>query len=50
MKLKTLALAGLMASVSGMALAEDVRIGMITTLSGGGAGLGIATQGSGYIS
>ena len=41
MKLKTLALAGLMASVSGMALAEDVRIGMITTLSGGGAGLGI---------
>ena len=41
MKLKTFALAGLMASVSSMALAEDVRIGMITTLSGGGASLGI---------
>ena len=41
MKLKTLALAGLLATTSTMALAEDVRIGMITTLSGGGAGLGI---------
>ena len=41
MKLKTLALAGLMASTSTMALADDVSIGMITTLSGGGAGLGI---------
>ena len=41
MKLKTLALAGLMASTSTMALADGVSIGMITTLSGGGAGLGI---------
>jgi branched-chain amino acid transport system substrate-binding protein len=41
MKLKTLALVGLMASTSSMALADGVSIGMITTLSGGGAGLGI---------
>ena len=41
MKLKTLAIAGLMASTSSMALADGVSIGMITTLSGGGAGLGI---------
>ncbi|WP_420395191.1 ABC transporter substrate-binding protein [Nioella sp.] len=41
MKLKTLAIAGLMASTSTMALADGVSIGMITTLSGGGAGLGI---------
>jgi branched-chain amino acid transport system substrate-binding protein len=41
MKLKTLAVAGLMASTSTMALADGVSIGMITTLSGGGAGLGI---------
>ncbi|MFO7920824.1 MAG: ABC transporter substrate-binding protein [Nioella sp.] len=41
MAFRTLALAGLMATTSTMALAEDVRIGMITTLSGGGAGLGI---------
>jgi branched-chain amino acid transport system substrate-binding protein len=41
MNLKTLAMAGLMASTSTMALADGVSIGMITTLSGGGAGLGI---------
>jgi branched-chain amino acid transport system substrate-binding protein len=43
MKLRSLALAGLMASVAPMALADTdgVTIGMITTLSGGGAGLGI---------
>ena len=40
MTLRTLA-AGLLASTSTFAMAEDVRIGMITTLSGGGAGLGI---------
>ena len=34
-------LAGLAMSVSGLAFAEPVKIGMITTLSGGGAGLGI---------
>ncbi|MEX0405233.1 ABC transporter substrate-binding protein [Aquibium sp. LZ166] len=32
---------GLAMGVSGMAFAEPVKIGMITTLSGGGAGLGI---------
>jgi branched-chain amino acid transport system substrate-binding protein len=43
MNLRSLALAGLMASVAPMALADTdgVTIGMITTLSGGGAGLGI---------
>ncbi|MFN3548230.1 MAG: ABC transporter substrate-binding protein [Mesorhizobium sp.] len=34
-------LMGLAMSVSGLAFAEPVKIGMITTLSGGGAGLGI---------
>ncbi|MDN2581149.1 ABC transporter substrate-binding protein [Aquibium sp. ELW1220] len=34
-------LLGLGMSVSGLAFAEPVKIGMITTLSGGGAGLGI---------
>jgi branched-chain amino acid transport system substrate-binding protein len=34
-------LAALAMSVSGAAVAEPVKIGMITTLSGGGAGLGI---------
>jgi branched-chain amino acid transport system substrate-binding protein len=34
-------LVGLGMSVSGLAFAEPVKIGMITTLSGGGAGLGI---------
>lgn len=37
----TLALA---LGVSGLAMAEPVKIGMITTLSGGGAGLGIDTR------
>lgn len=32
---------GLAVNVSGAALAEPVKVGMITTLSGGGAGLGI---------
>ena len=32
---------GLAFSVSGLAFAEPVKIGMITTLSGGGAGLGV---------
>ncbi|GLS31743.1 branched-chain amino acid transport system substrate-binding protein [Mesorhizobium albiziae] len=32
---------GLALGVSGMAFAEPVKVGMITTLSGGGAGLGI---------
>jgi branched-chain amino acid transport system substrate-binding protein len=32
---------GLAVSVSGAALAEPVKVGMITTLSGGGAGLGL---------
>lgn len=42
MTLKTIALAGLMAGVSTFAMAQEpVRVGMITTLSGGGAGLGI---------
>jgi branched-chain amino acid transport system substrate-binding protein len=35
---------GLGLSVSGLAMAEPVKIGMITTLSGGGAGLGIDTR------
>jgi len=34
-------LMGLAMSVSGLAFAEPVKIGMITTLSGGGAGLGV---------
>ncbi|NPD20855.1 ABC transporter substrate-binding protein [Alterinioella nitratireducens] len=45
MKLKTLGLAALMASAAPMAFADahsqGVTVGMITTLSGGGAGLGI---------
>ncbi len=32
---------GLAMSVSGMAIAEPIKVGMITTLSGGGAGLGV---------
>ncbi|MFN7104327.1 MAG: ABC transporter substrate-binding protein, partial [Pseudorhizobium sp.] len=45
--MKTLVSAATLAlsmSVSGLALAEPVKIGMITTLSGGGAGLGIDTR------
>ena len=43
MTLKTVALAAALASTAGLALAEDhaLKVGMITTLSGGGAGLGI---------
>ncbi len=41
MTLKSLAIAGAIAALGSAAWAEDVRIGMITTLSGGGAGLGI---------
>ena len=40
MNLKTLALALSTVAFAGSALA-DVKVGMITTLSGGGAGLGI---------
>ncbi|WP_029617797.1 ABC transporter substrate-binding protein [Pseudorhizobium marinum] len=45
--MKTLVSAATLAlsmSVSGLAFAEPVKIGMITTLSGGGAGLGIDTR------
>ncbi len=38
--LATMAL-GLAMGVSGMAMAEPLKVGMITTLSGGGAGLGV---------
>ena len=42
MKLKTLALAAAFSMTSALAaVAEPVKVGMITTLSGGGAGLGI---------
>lgn len=44
MKLRSLALAACLASLSGAAIADGhggVKVGMITTLSGGGAGLGI---------
>ena len=42
-------LLGLGMSVSGLAFAEPVKIGMITTLSGGGAGLGIVTESDGSV-
>jgi len=41
MKLKSLILAAGMAALAGGAQADGVKVGMITTLSGGGAGLGI---------
>ncbi len=42
MKLRTIALAVSMAALAtGVAFAGEVKVGMITTLSGGGAGLGI---------
>ncbi|WP_069300958.1 ABC transporter substrate-binding protein [Neptunicoccus sediminis] len=41
MKIKTLALASALAALGTAGLAEPVKVGMITTLSGGGAGLGI---------
>ena len=37
----TAGLVGLSMSVSGLAMAEPIKVGLITTLSGGGAGLGI---------
>ncbi len=41
MKLKSLVLAACIAGLAGGASADTVKVGMITTLSGGGAGLGI---------
>ncbi len=41
MKLKSLLLAAGMAALASGATAEGIKVGMITTLSGGGAGLGI---------
>lgn len=41
MKLKPLLLAASVAAFAGAADAEGIKVGMITTLSGGGAGLGI---------
>ena len=41
MKLKSLVLASAMAVLAGGASADGLKVGMITTLSGGGAGLGI---------
>ena len=41
MKLKAILLAGAVAMFGGAVQAEGVKVGMITTLSGGGAGLGI---------
>ena len=44
MKLKSLVAAACMGLLATGAAAEDVKVGMITTLSGGGAGLGIDTR------
>ena len=41
MKLKSTVMAAILVAASGGAVAEGVKVGMITTLSGGGAGLGI---------
>ena len=41
MKLRTLILSTALTALAGGAFAEGVKVGMITTLSGGGAGLGI---------
>lgn len=41
MKLRTLLAAASMVALAAAAQAEGVKVGMITTLSGGGAGLGI---------
>jgi branched-chain amino acid transport system substrate-binding protein len=41
MKLRTLILSTAVTALAGGAFAEGVKVGMITTLSGGGAGLGI---------
>ncbi|TKT82712.1 ABC transporter substrate-binding protein [Aquamicrobium sp. LC103] len=43
-KLIAAGLVGLSMGVSGMAFADPLKIGVITTLSGGGAGLGIDTR------
>ena len=43
-KLLSAATVALTLSVSGMAFAEPLKIGLITTLSGGGAGLGVDTR------
>jgi len=43
-KIVAAGLFGLSLSASSLAMAEPVKIGMITTLSGGGAGLGIDTR------
>ncbi len=40
-KIITAGILGLAMGVSGLAMAEPIKVGMITTLSGGGAGLGI---------
>ena len=39
MKLRTLILSTAVTALAGGAFAEGVKVGMITTLSGGGAGL-----------
>ena len=45
MKLKRLLICGSAAlALAGAAQAEPVKVGMITTLSGGGAGLGVDTR------
>ena len=41
MKLRTLILSTALTALAGGAFAEGIKVGMITTLSGGGAGLGI---------
>ena len=41
MKLKTLILSAALAALAGGVSADGVKVGMITTLSGGGAGLGV---------
>ena len=40
-KIFAASLLGLSLATSGLAYAEPVKVGMITTLSGGGAGLGV---------
>ena len=41
MRIKSLMMGAAMAALATGAIAEGVKVGMITTLSGGGAGLGI---------
>ena len=40
-KLIAAGVVGLSLGISGLASAESIKVGMITTLSGGGAGLGV---------